>query len=505
MSREAYETLEIRFRRLNALREAAGMLHWDMSTMMPRGGAEARTEQLAALEVVTHDMLTAADVPELLDAAEEMAEALGEWQRANLREMRRQWLHAAAVPADLVEAQARATKRCEVVWREARAEADFAKVRDLLAEVLRLVREEAAAKAAAMGRSPYDALLDLYEPDGRSQRIDQIFADLATFLPGFLDEVLDAQARQPAPLKPEGPFPQARQDVLARRLMAAVGFDFEHGRLDTSVHPFSGGVPEDTRITTRYDEADFLTGMMGVLHETGHAMYERGLPAEWRRQPVGEARGMATHESQSLMVEMQAGRSAAFFAFAAPVMREAFGGEGAAWQADNLRRLYSRVEPGFIRVDADEVTYPAHVILRYRLEKAMIAGEMEIADLPGAWNDGLEELLGLRPPDDRLGCLQDIHWFDGAWGYFPTYTLGAMTAAQLYEAAAVQAPEIPEALSRGDFSPLMAWLRKNVHSQGSRWSSEELLVRATGKPLDPEVFKAHLRARYLPEGRTGAS
>jgi carboxypeptidase Taq len=281
--------------------------------------------------------------------------------------------------------------------------------------------------------------------------------------------------------------------------MAAVGFDFEHGRLDTSLHPFCGGVPEDLRITTRYDEADFTKALMGVLHETGHAMYERGLPAKWRLQPVGAACGMAAHESQSLLVEMQACRDPAFVGYLAPLARAAFGGAGAAWEPDNLLRLYNRVEPGFIRVDADEVTYPAHVILRYRLEKAMIAGAMEPDELPGAWNAGMAELLGITPPDPALGCLQDIHWYDGAWGYFPTYTLGAMAAAQIFAAAVAAVPEIPEAIGRGDFAPLMAWLGENVHGLGSLHTTDALIEQATGKPLDPKVFEAHLKARYLGE------
>ena len=206
---------------------------------------------------------------------------------------------------------------------------------------------------------------------------------------------------------------------------------------------------------------------------------------------------MALHESQSLLVEMQACRSPEFVDFVAPLAREAFNGEGPAWEADNLRRLYPKVEPGFIRVDADEVTYPAHIILRYRLERALIAGDMEVCDIPAAWNQGMKELLGIVPSHDGLGCLQDIHWYDGAWGYFPTYTLGAMTAAQLFAAATTARPEIPDAIAQGDFAPLMAWLGEKIHSQASLYGSDELLQRATGSGLDPGLFKAHLKARYL--------
>jgi carboxypeptidase Taq len=279
--------------------------------------------------------------------------------------------------------------------------------------------------------------------------------------------------------------------------MEVLGFDFAHGRLDESAHPFTGGVPDDVRITTRYDEGDFTKSLMAVLHETGHALYELGLPRAWRYQPVGRARGMTVHESQSLLIEMQACRSRAFLELAAPILREAFGGEGPAWEPENLARIYTEVKPDFIRVDADEVTYPAHVILRYRLEKQMVAGGLEVADLPAAWGAEMKGLLGIVPPNDRLGCLQDIHWPDGAWGYFPTYTLGAMTAAQLFEAAQRADPDVYPGIGRGDFGPLRAWLRSNVHGQGSLLSTEDLLVHATGRPLDAGIYLAHLRARYL--------
>ncbi len=279
--------------------------------------------------------------------------------------------------------------------------------------------------------------------------------------------------------------------------MEAIGFDFDHGRLDVSLHPFSGGTPDDVRITTRYEEEDFSRALMGVLHETGHAMYERGLPASWRRQPVGRARGMSLHESQSLLIEMQVCRSREFQTFLAPILRAAFGTSGPEWEPGNLYRLGIRVERSFIRVDADEVTYPAHVILRYRLEKALLSGALALKDLPGAWNEGMKALLGIVPPDDRQGCLQDIHWYDGAFGYFPTYTLGAMTAAQLFDAAKRADPAILPGIERGEFAPLMAWLRANIHGKASRFSTAEIITQATGKPLDPAIFERHLRARYV--------
>ncbi len=492
----AYAELERRFHRWSALKDGRAVLDWDQAVMMPEGGAEARAEQVAALDVVCHGMLADPNLADLLDRAEESTADLDPWQQANLREMRRLWIHATALAPDLVEALAKCIGRCETVWRKARPAADFPLVRPELEALLGLMRQAAAAKAEKLGCSPHEALIDEFEPGMRVAEIDRLFAGLS-FLPALREEALAKQARRPAPILARGPFPVETQRELGRKLMGVLGFDFSHGRFDVSLHPFCGGVQEDVRITTRYREDDFVSALMGTLHETGHALYERGRPAAWRYQPVGFARGTALHESQSLLIEMQVCRSAEFLGFLAPLLQAAFGGEAAAWAPDNLRRLYSRVEPGFIRVDADEVCYPSHVILRYRLEKALIAGDLALADLPGAWNEGMKELLGIVPPDDRRGCLQDIHWFAGAWGYFPTYTLGAMTAAQLYDAAKRSRPELPAAIARGDFKPLVAWLGEAVHGQASRWSSVELVTRASGKPLDPAIFKAHLERRYL--------
>jgi carboxypeptidase Taq len=492
----AYQDLEQRFHRLQALSEAEDVIGWDQRVMMPPGGAEARAEQQATLGAVIHGIETAPEIGDLLSSAG-ADNSLDDWQRANLREMNRRWVRQAAIPGDLVAALSKASSACEHIWRDARPAGDFAKVLPSLEILLGLVRQQARALGERLGLSPYDALLDGYEPGMASAQIDVIFGDLEAFIPGFLGEALESQRRRAAPVEPKGPFPLEKQKALGRKLMEIIGFDFSGGRLDVSLHPFSGGNPDDSRITTRYDEADFMSSLMGIVHETGHALYERGLPRAWRWQPVGRSRSLGIHESQSLLIEMQVSRSRPFLSFAAPLMREAFGGSGPAWEAENLFRLNTLVEPSFIRVDADEVTYPAHVILRYRLEKALIDGAMEARDLPAAWNEGMKRLLGIVPPSNREGCLQDIHWYGGSWGYFPTYTLGAMNAAQLYAAARQADPAIEPGIAKGDFKPLMAWLRRNVHGMGSLVSAPELIAKATGRPLDADVFKQHLRARYL--------
>jgi carboxypeptidase Taq len=496
-STAAYEALKERFQRLSALGGAQAVLHWDRATMMPEGGATARAEQQAILSLIAHETLTAPETAELLANASEAAEALSDWDRANLGEMARVHAHATATPADLVTRLSRQKSETEMIWRKARAANDFASLAPALDKLIALTREQASAKADALGLDPYDALLDSYDPGRRAADVGVLFADLESFLPALLGEVMEHQRQAEQALPIEGPFPVELQERIGREVMGLMGFDFAHGRLDVSHHPFTGGVPDDSRITTRYDERDFTESLMATIHETGHSLYERGLPKEWRTQPVGRARGMTIHESQSLLFEMQAGRTEPFIAFLAPRLKQAFGGEGQAWEPANILRHYRRVAPGFIRVQADEVTYPLHVMLRYRLERAMIAGELKAADLPAAWNEGMKERLGIVPPDDDRGCMQDIHWPAGSFGYFPTYTLGALAAAQIFAAAKEAVPGIEGALGRGDFRPLTSFVREKVHGQGSRLTPDGIIEEATGKPLGTAAFKAHIEARYL--------
>ncbi|MBV9117463.1 MAG: carboxypeptidase M32 [Acetobacteraceae bacterium] len=492
-----YERLTARFARIGTVGEATSVLGWDAATMMPPGGAAARGDQLAVLAGLAHALLVAPEVAEDLDAAEADGADSDPWRTANLRLMRHAHARAAALPSALVEALTRASSACEKVWREARRTSDFPLVRPHLAEVVGLTRETASALAAVLGLSPYDALMDGFQSGIGAADVAPVFAEYEAFLRDALPAARERQAEAGDPVRPDGPFPVAAQESLCRRLAERLGLDFAHSRLDRSAHPFSGGTQTDVRITTRYDEADFTQAVLAVVHETGHALYERGLPEAHARQPVGEAAGMAAHESQSLIVEMQACRSDPFLAWLGPELHAAFGGDAAPYRPENLARLWRRVEPGFIRVEADEMTYPAHVILRFRLEQALIAGDLAVADLPAAWDAGMRDLLGIAPPDDAQGCLQDIHWYEGAFGYFPSYTLGAMAAAQLMAAARRALPGLDAALARGDMAPLLGWLRTNVHGKGSLLGFNDLLRESTGKPLDPMDFQAHLAARFL--------
>lgn len=488
----AYAQLEERFRQIASLDAASGILHWDAATMLPEGSAETRGEQLAALAEVSHEKITDPALGKWFAKKEK----LEEWQQANLAEMKARWQHATAVPKELVSELTKLRIRSEHLWRKAKAESDYASFLPIFRDVIALTRDVANAKAEALGLSPYDALLDSYDRDLRKAAIDPVFAHLKGWLPGFVGEVIAKQAKQPIePLAANVPI--AQQEALGRALMLALGFDTRTGRIDVSVHPFCGGAPGDVRITTRYREDRFTDALYGVLHETGHALYEQGLPAEWRGLPIGDARGMSMHESQSLFIEMQVSRSRPFLQFLLPRLKETFGLAGSVWSEDNVYRNLTRVERSHIRVNADEVTYPLHVILRYELEQELLSDALDPKDLPAAWAEKTQAYLGITPPDDAHGCLQDIHWPEGMFGYFPTYTLGAMIAAQLMVAARRALPELDAELASGQFAPLIGWLRENVHRHGSHYSTEALLRRATGEALDPAHFEAHLRARYL--------
>jgi len=493
-SLEAYRKLEKKFKRISNLSDALALLSWDSQTIMPSGASEVRAEQLATLSVLRHEEVTSNLISDLLAKID--SEVLTGWQRANVREIERVHKNATALSPEIIDAHSRARHNCETVWRTARRDNRFDLVVDPLGELLEITKEIAAVKADKFNMQPYDALLDEYEPGAKAENLDTIFNYLEPKLIQLLESVLEQQKKTEYAVIPFQ-VTESKQKKLGLKLMAQQGFNFQKGRLDKSAHPFSGGIPDDVRITTRYDEQDWASSLMGVIHETGHALYEQGLPKKWRGQPVGDARGMVLHESQSLTLEMQACRSREFFEFLAPVIADEFDVSGKEWSASALHQKCLRITPNFIRVDADELTYPLHVILRYRLEQSLLSGDLSVKELPLAWNDMFMKSFGFRPTNDRDGCLQDIHWYDGAFGYFPTYTLGAMAAAQLFSAAVKVESKILSKLKQGDFSDLLVWLREHVHSWGSYYSTDEIMERATGSPLDPSFYISHLKSRYM--------
>lgn len=490
----AYQELSRTFQRLARFGHLGAIAGVDMQTTMPPGGSQARGEAMAELSVFMHELLTDKRLGELFDAAAQ--ESLNDVEQANLGEMQRAWRQATLLPASLVEAKSLAGSRCEHAWRSQRPANDWQGFSANLKEVVKLSREEAQLRADALGVSRYDALLDVFEPGMTSAQLDSTFGDLKSWLPDLLQKAVARQQATPI-AQPVGPFAIESQKQLGLSVMATLGFDFNHGRLDVSAHPFCGGVPEDVRITTRYNENDFLSALMGVIHETGHARYEQNLPQQWRGQPVALARSTAMHESQSLFMEMQLGRSHAFLQHIHPQV-VALMGDQPALERNNFIRLTQRVKPGFIRVDADELSYPAHVILRYEIERALIEGEIEVEDIPALWDEKMQQSLGIDTRGNyRDGCMQDIHWTDGAFGYFPTYTLGAMYAAQLFQAVKRAIPQVDELIQQGELQPVFDWLQQNIWQHGSRFPTQQLLINATGEALNPHYFRQHLEQRYL--------
>lgn len=482
---------QLRLHRLSHLESLAG---WDRNTMMPPGGNGARAAATAELKGVIHRLRTDPKQRELLHAAE--AEPLTEVERANLREIHRLWRQQNALPEALIEARTMATSRCEHAWRTQRPANDWKGFLVNLNEVVRLAREEGRHLAGGLGVCPYDALMDRWEPGMRSAELDRIFGNIRQWLPALIVRVEEKQRGEKVEMA-RGPFPIAKQRELGLALAKLLGFDFSAGRLDESAHPFCGGVPEDVRLTTRYREDDFTRSMMSTAHETGHGRFQQNLPREWQGQPIGIARSAAIHESQSLAFEMQLVRSHAFAELLAPLVTSAFGSQP-AFEKGNLVRMLTRVKAGLIRVAADELTYPLHVILRFEIERALVEGEIECEDIPALWDEKMSRLLGLDTRGNFTdGCMQDVHWSEGLFGYFPTYTLGAMYAAQWFATIRKAHPDLETRIAGGDLGPVFDWLKANIWSQGRRWETAELARRATGEDLNPEHFRRHLETRYL--------
>ncbi len=494
MTTSALSPLNATFKRLHHFSHLASIAGWDQAAMMPSKGNEARAAAMAELQVLMHQTLTD---PRLVDQFKTAGNAdLSEVEQASLSEMRRDWAMVNRLPQDLVEAQSLADARCEHAWRTQRRANDWQGFLGNFRDVVRLARQEAKFLADASGCTPYEALMDKFEPGMTEQAISALFGAVKTWLPDLISKVI-AQQQSETVLQAQPPFAIDKQRALGVAVMGILGFDFEGGRLDISTHPFCGGVPQDVRITTRYSESMFAPSLMGIIHETGHARYEQRLPRDTLYLPMGRARSMGIHESQSLSFEMQLGRSPAFLQLIAPLVQKHLGAQP-AFEASNLARLFTRVNRGFIRVDADELTYPAHVILRFEIERALIAGEIEAEDIPALWNSKMQDYLGVDVAGSfDNGCLQDIHWPSGMFGYFPSYTLGAMYAAQYFATIRKLHPDLDARIAAGDLSPVMNWMEANIWSQASRWSTDALVTRGTGEPLNASHFRQHLESRYL--------
>lgn len=489
---------------MNLIREAAllescgSVLAWDRETFMPSGGTQHRAAQLSLLAGLAHDRMTSTEMGDLLGVLEQpaAAEPLTEDARANVREVRRTWRRVTRLPRRLVEELSHATTIAQERWVAARKQSDFSLFSDSLKQIVALKREEAQAVGWSAGGEAYDALLDDYEPGATSADLDVVFRELRAGLVPLISGIQESGIRAPATILARS-FPVDVQRTLVQSVAADIGFDFTRGRLDTSAHPFCSGCgPSDCRLTTRFDEHGFSGAFFGTLHEAGHGMYEQGLPAEHAGTPLGTARSLGVHESQSRLWENLVGRSESFWRHYFPRVQSVFPGAlGDVAPADFLRDI-NHVAPSFIRVEADEVTYNLHIMLRFDLERALISGSLQVDELPSAWNDRFTADFGMTPPDDARGCLQDIHWSAGLFGYFPTYTLGNIYASQLFDACRAAHGDVCNAFAAGSFDTLRNWLREHIHRHGQRFTTAELIQRATGESLNQRPLLDHLWNRF---------
>lgn len=470
-----------------ALAQVAGRLGWDQETVMPRGAAEQRGEEMAAMEGVLHARRTDPRVGDWLAALD--GAKLDPVAAAKLRHIRRSHDRAVRVPARLAAEIARVTSVAQGKWAAARAADDFAAFVPVLEQVVALKREEGAALAD--GGDVYDAMLDDYEPGMTAAELDAMFGEMRPRLRALREAVLE----KPEPKPVTGRFPEEAQMALTRKLAGVFGYDFDRGRIDKAVHPFSSGSGSDVRITTRTNPADPFNCFYSTIHEVGHACYEQGIDPEYALTPLGQGVSMGVHESQSRIYENQLGRSRAFAGFLFEQMRETFGDIGID-RPEDFYAAVNRVQKDFIRTEADEVQYNLHIMLRFDLERAMVAGDLKVADLEAAWNERFEKDFGYAVPRASLGCLQDVHWSVGLFGYFPTYSLGNVYAGCLHEALRADIPALDDQLARGETGQATGWLRERVQRHGGLMEPREVITRACGRAPGAGPLLDYIEAKF---------
>ncbi len=500
--RQAYDELIRRCKEATLLHSCADVLGWDERTCMPPAGALHRGEQMALLARLGHEMATAPVIGELLAAVEasDLVKDPETVEAANVREIRRSYDRVVKLPAALVEELARVTVQAQQVWQQARKDSDFASFLPWLEKIVRLKRDEAEAVGCNdwPGAVPYDALLDEYEPGATTADVTRVFDELRRELVPLVAAIAES-GKHPRRDVLVRDYPVEVQKEFGRAAASAIGFDFHAGRLDTTTHPFCSGLgPGDCRITTRYNARHLNESFFGILHEAGHGIYEQGLDPDHFGTPAGSFASLGIHESQSRLWENQVGRGRPFWVYFFPKAKEAFPGSLGDVTLDDFVFAVNDVQPSFIRVEADEATYNMHIILRFELEQALVAGGLKPADVPAAWDEKFERSFGLKVPDAARGCLQDIHWAGGGIGYFPTYTLGNLYAAQLMARARQDLGDLDGDFRRGEFGRLRGWLNEKVHRPGRRHAAGELCARVTGRPLSPAPLVAYLRQKYGP-------
>lgn len=487
-------------RRAATLGSVAQLLGWDQETYMPPAGAGSRADQASMLAEIVHARSTDARVGDLIAKCEADTDLMSDGATAaNIREMRRDFDKATKLPSALVAELAETGSKSQHVWKEARAKNDFAMFRPWLEKMVVLAKRKAECYGVPKGGELYDALLDEYEPAARSAEIQAVFEPLRDKLSALVGELTTSgKAPDDAPRRLQ--IPHDRQHTLGLEVLKAYCFDLNAGRLDVTTHPFCSGIATgDTRLTTRYRESCWTDALFGTMHECGHGLYEQGLPkSEHFGEPLADDISLGIHESQSRMWENFVGRGLPFWEWAMPVVKKTFGDPFSSFSLDEVYASVNAVEPSLIRVEADEATYNLHIMLRFELERAIISGDLAVEDIPGEWNTRFEDYLGIKVPDDARGCLQDVHWSFGLMGYFPTYALGNLYAAQFWEKINADIPDLADRFRAGDFGTLLGWLRKNIHEHGKRFKAGELCERVTGKPLEAAPLLRHLEGKLRP-------
>ncbi len=497
---KAYENLVDLVREAELVASTEAILTWDQETMMPSGAVELRSRQLSLLARLQHQMSTNARVGDLLAQCESDRDftSMDSVEAANVREIRRDFDRAVKLPERLVSELAEVSSKGQHEWAQARKASDFKRFLPWLEKLVHLNREKAACLGIPSGGEAWDALADTFEPGCTAVSVERVFHPLRVRLVKLIGEITGS-SHKPANRFNELPLPVEDQAKFMRMVVESIGFDFERGRLDTSTHPFCGGCHCcDVRMTTRFSPTCLNDALGSSMHEAGHGMYEQGLSSTAMGTPAGVAVSLGIHESQSRLWENQVGRGVHFWKWCAPKLRDGFGKAVDGYSIDELYGAANVVEPGFIRVDADEATYNLHVMVRFELERLLISGALDPKDLPQEWNRLYKEYLGLTVPDDRRGCLQDVHWSMGAFGYFPTYTLGTLYSAQFFDAAKRATPGLEAGFSRGEFAPLLHWLNREIHSHGRRYLPQQLCEKVTGAPLSSEPYLNYLEGKLRP-------
>jgi carboxypeptidase Taq len=497
MKNNNYFKLEQKFETITGLKNILTIAQWDCSTYMPDGASKNKNKELATLSSLISSLESSPEVGSLIHEISLDSKELDIWQLSNLDLIRNKYEHSKAIDISLQKKYVEASAECEFIWRKCRLNNDFKKLEPYLDKVMDLSRQIASIKSAKFNTPKYEILLDQFDPNRRESELDKIFQHTKSHLPEIISKIMEKQQnRKIIPLSKTVDI--KTQKEIAIRIAQIIGFDFDRGRIDQSVHPFSTGRNNDVRITTKYDSVNILDNIYNILHEAGHGLYLQNLPYKYRNQPVGDYQNMSFHESQSLLMEMQIGTSKAFLELLSKLLYDEFNIRGNEYSAENLYNLKTTVKPGVIRIEADETTYPMHVIMRYEIEKSIINEKISAKDLPELWNKKIKEYLGISPDSNKDGCMQDIHWVSGLFGYFPTYYMGAIISSMLIKGMAKQDLNIDTAIRDRDFESINAYLNQNLRQHGSALENDQLLELSTGyNNINVDVFLNYLKTKYI--------